>query len=196
MNTLIATALCLCIATTANGFLFSKIKTVDRLDVEKYTGRWYEMYNSLIQRKTFEKNSFCTTATYTLGADNKTILVNNSGRISGAKGKLNDIDGTVVRPDAINAPGELIVSFPQAPQSSKPNYLVIKLGPVVNGQYAYTIITSNYKAFTWILARDVKVFREKYEKEALAYLDNNGYNWFWNKPRKVYQEDDCLYPAM
>ena len=43
MNTLIATAFCLCIATTANGFLFSKIKTVDRLDVEKYTGRWYEV---------------------------------------------------------------------------------------------------------------------------------------------------------
>ena len=74
--------------------------------------------------------------------------------------------------------------------------LVIKLGPVVNGQYAYTIITSNYKAFTWILARDVKVFRGKYEKETLEYLNNNGYNWFWNKPRKVYQEDDCLYPPM
>ena len=57
----------------------------------------------------------------TLGADNKTIIVNNSGRINGAKGKLNDIDGTVVRPDAINGPGELIVNFPQTPQSSKPN---------------------------------------------------------------------------
>jgi len=77
--------------------------------------------------------------------------------------------------------------------------LVVKVGPATNseqGLYEYAIVTSNYKAFTWILARDVKVFREKYEKEALEFCKKNGLNWFWNKPRSVYQGDDCLYPSM
>lgn len=195
MNALITTVLCLCVATTANGWLFTSVKTVDQLDITKYTGQWFEMYNSLVQQQTFEKNSYCTCAIYSPSDKNNTLIVKNSGRIGAAKGKLNDIDGTVVRPDAQNAPGKLIVNFPSAPQSSKPNYLVIKLGPVYQGKYSYVIITSNYKAFTWILARDVKMFREKYEQEALTFLKNNGYNWFWNKPRKVYQEDDCIYPA-
>ncbi|XP_066921322.1 outer membrane lipoprotein Blc-like [Clytia hemisphaerica] len=193
MKVLLGLLLC---AVASQAFLFKKIKTVSELDVNKYSGRWYEMYNSLIQRQTFEKNSYCTTATYRLAADGKTILVHNSGRISAPKGRLNAINGTAYQTDAANFPGELIVSFPGTPQSKKANYLVVKLGPEVNGEYAYTIITSNYKAFTWILARDVKSFRANYEQEALEYLKNNGYNWFWNRPRKVFQGEECIYPPM
>ena len=77
--------------------------------------------------------------------------------------------------------------------------LVVKLGPPTHGskgQYEYTVITSPGKVFSWILARDVKVFREKYEKECLDYLKSNGYTFLWNKPRKTYQEKDCIYPSV
>ena len=58
----------------------------------------------------------------TLGADKKTIIVENSGRISDPQGKVNDIEGTAVRPDD-HEPGKLIVNFPSSPspQSTKPN---------------------------------------------------------------------------
>ena len=76
--------------------------------------------------------------------------------------------------------------------------LVIKLGPPTfgtDGKYEYTVITSPGKIFSWILARDPATFREKYEAETLKYLQDNGYTYFWNKPRKSYQEKDCLYPG-
>merc|ERR1711962_1057490 len=61
---------CVLVGLFGRGFAFlgglGKVKTVDELDLTKYMGRWYEMYNSLIQRQTFQKDSFCTTADYTL----------------------------------------------------------------------------------------------------------------------------------
>jgi len=45
----------------------------------------------------------------------------NSGRIGGPTGKENAINGTAVRPDPQNQPGELIVAFPGSPKSSKAN---------------------------------------------------------------------------
>ena len=75
---------------------------------------------------------------------------------------------------------------------------MIKLGPPSHGpkrEYEYTVITSPGKLFSWILARDIEVFREKYEAETLKYLKDNGYNFFWNSPKKTYQEKDCVYPS-
>lgn len=180
-----------------DGFFFPKIKTVEQLDINRYTGRWYEMYNSLFQRLTFERNSYCTSATYTLRPDGKVVNVLNSGNTGSATGPVNDINGTVYQTNPDNAPGELIVSFPSAPQSKKANYLVIKLGPATygsKGEYQYTVITSPGKIFSWILARDVTLFREKYEAETLQFLKENGYNSFYNKPKKTYHEKDCVYP--
>ncbi|XP_066922500.1 uncharacterized protein [Clytia hemisphaerica] len=191
-------ALCIVLFGTCQGFLFPKIKTVDQLDVAKYTGRWYEMYNSLFQRITFEKNSYCTNAIYTPRKGSNIIGVLNSGVTGGPKGKVSDINGTVYQTDPSNAPGELLVSFPSAPQSKNANYLVIKLGPPTHGekgQYEYTVITSPGKNFSWILARDVDVFRQKYEAETLQFLKDNGFVWPWNKPMKTYQEKDCFYES-
>ena len=33
-----------CLLGLTNGFLFPKIKTVEKLDIDKYTGRWYEVW--------------------------------------------------------------------------------------------------------------------------------------------------------
>lgn len=41
-------------------------ETVDSLDVKAFTGRWYQMYASLIPNKTYESGGKCITADYAL----------------------------------------------------------------------------------------------------------------------------------
>jgi len=179
----------------ANAFLFPKVKTVDTLDLNKYTGRWYEAYSTLVQKATFQRNSYCTSATYTINGDG-TVKVFNAGRIGSATGKANEILGVAKVVDA-KVPGALNVKFATGPQGDSANYLVVKLGPATfgkDGLYEYTVISSPKKFLAWVLVRDVKDFKAKYETEVLAYLKDNGYKWFWNRPRATYQGDDCIYP--
>jgi len=63
------------------------------------------------------------------------------------------------------------------------------------GQYEYSVISTPSKSLMWVLARDPKTFKEKYDKEVLDFLKDNGFDWFWNKPRETYQGEDCFYPS-
>ena len=45
----------------------------------------------------------------------------NSARTGSPTGPVNDINGTVVQTNPDNAPGELLVQFPSAPQSKNAN---------------------------------------------------------------------------
>jgi len=158
----------------ANAFLFPKVKTVDTLDLNKYTGRWYEAYSTLVQKATFQRNSYCTSATYTINGDG-TVKVFNAGRIGSATGKANEIIGVAKVVDA-KVPGALNVKFATGPQGDSANYLVVKLGPATfgkDGLYEYTVISSPKKFLAWVLVRDVKDFKAKYETEVLAYLKDN-----------------------
>jgi len=176
------------------------VETVKELDLEKYLGRWHEMYSSLIQRQTFQRNLCCTTATYTL-RDDKSISVLNAGcktNSAGEVGELKSANGVAVFDP--EKPGQLTVGFRTPPKdNNNPNYNVIKLGPKTHGEenlYEYSVISTPSKALMWVLARDPKTFKEKYDKEVREFLDANGFNWFWNRPRETYQGDNCKYPPM
>jgi len=166
------------------------VPTVDKLDVASYTGRWYEAYSTVIQRWTFQKNSFCTCAQYGINKDG-TISVINSGRLKSPTGKENSLGGVATQPD-LKFPGKLTVQFPGSP---KGDYWVTKLGPLnAKNEYSYAIVTTPWKALMWVLVRDVDEFKQMYDKEVLQWLSVNGYSWYWNKPRTTYQGKDCLYP--
>jgi len=167
-----------------------QVETVKELDVNKYIGRWYEAYGSLIQKATFQKDSYCTCANYGIRKDGK-ISVFNAGRLHSPTGKANNITGFAYVVDP-KFPGKLRVEFPSAPAG---NYWVMKLGPLnKDGQYSYSIVTSNLKSFLWILVRDVDDYMKKYDAEIQEYVKQQGFTWFWNRPRKTYQGKDCLYP--
>merc|ERR1719323_16968 len=173
-------------------FALGDVETVPELDVNKYAGRWYEAYSSLIQRVTFQKDSVCTCATYTLRDDGK-ITVLNAGRINTPTGEENALTGEAFVVDPA-VPGKLKVQFPGSP---KGNYWVVKLGPIdAEGQYSYAVVTTPFKSMMWVLVRDYEDFKQNYDSEVLAYLDENRYNWFWNRPRSTYQGSDCLYPDL
>merc|ERR1711881_14454 len=73
------------------------VKTVDELDLPKYMGRWYEMYNSFIQRQTFQKDSFCSHSDYKL-VDGKVDVV-NAARKKSVPGVLSETHGIAERPN-------------------------------------------------------------------------------------------------
>jgi len=168
------------------------VETVKELDVHKYTGRWYEAYGSLIQKWTFQKDSFCTCATYGIRDDGK-ISVFNAGRLHSPTGKANNITGYAYVVDP-KFPGKLKVVFPNTGAPAG-NYWVMKLGPLnKEGLYSYAVVTSNLKSFLWILVRDVDDYMKNHDAEIQKYVKEKGFTWFWNKPRKTYQGKDCLYP--
>ena len=114
--------------------------SVDKVDLEKYAGKWYE-----IQRfpNRFEKGLSCVTATYTLKENGK-IGVFNRG-YKAAKEKWSDIEGSAKVPDS-DYPGRLKVTFfwPFAG-----DYYIIDLDP----NYEFALVGDPTREYLWILAR-------------------------------------------
>ncbi|CAH1786650.1 unnamed protein product, partial [Owenia fusiformis] len=87
--------------------------------------------------------------------------------------------------------GQLLVELSGVPVPAP--YWILKLGPVVNGQYQYSIVSDPIRFTLFVLARDPQDFAEKYEQEVLSYLEGEKFTDVENKPEKVYSEKDCLY---
>ncbi|XP_041473889.1 outer membrane lipoprotein Blc-like [Lytechinus variegatus] len=169
--------------------IFPNIKTVTNLNIDNYVGRWYEMYSDLVVKATFERNSYCTTATY--GKINDTaVTVFNSGRLGSPTGPPSEIRGMAYVADAAE-PGQLKLKFPNIPLG---DYWVIALGPVEDNEYQYAVVTEPMMLQLFILARDPDEFRQKYEDDVLDIVKNAGFTRFYNKPRETVQVPDCIYP--
>jgi len=115
--------------------------TVDRVDLSKYTGRWYEIASF---PNWFQKGCTCTTADYAL-ADGH-VTVTNSCRKGSPQGSLQVATGKAyVVPNSNNA--QLRVQF-QWP--FKGDYWVIAL----DEDYQYAVVGHPQKKYLWILSRD------------------------------------------
>jgi len=118
------------------------VPVVEFVDLEKYTGKWYEI-SSL--PTFFAQDLVCVTATYTL-KDNGRITVLNEGRKDSAEGELDTITGTAWVPDP-NEPARLRVSFFPLISSQ---YNIIALD---EENYTYAMVTGSSYNFLWILSR-------------------------------------------
>ena len=70
---------------------------------------------------------------------------------------------------------------------------IITLGPVVNDQYQYAVVTDSNKLTMFVLARDQDQFRAQYREQILSFLDRQGFWCFWNRPQETYQSEICHY---
>ncbi|XP_076454972.1 apolipoprotein D-like [Babylonia areolata] len=203
-------AVMLCCLAVASGFLLDSVgnvigsavnvflnggapRTVAELDDSKYLGRWYQMYASESVALTFERNAVCVTADYGVSPDGR-ITVLNSDRVETVTGPLDTIHGYATKGNTI---GQLTVHLETVPVPAP--YWVIKLGPATygpNGQYQYSVVTDNIKATLFVLARDVQVFREKYEAEVLQFLRDEGFTNALNKPIATLHTPECVYNAV
>ena len=72
---------------------------------------------------------------------------------------------------------------------------MIQLGPPTyeGNLYQYAVVTGSSDIILFVLARNVTEFKVNYEAEVLSKLESQGFTKFYNRPRDIYQGDDCVY---
>lgn len=170
------------------------VDTVDELDVNSYVGRWYQMYADKLVLSTIEPDAYCVTADYALKGDG-TISVHNYQTTGSPSEGVSVIDGYAYVPNS-EEPGQLKVHFDSVSSSTDAPYWVLGLGPL-NGDnmYDWAIVSDPFKAYLFVLARDVGTFNSKYDQEVTAMLKDLGFTKSFNKPIPTYQEADCVYES-
>lgn len=127
------------------------LPTVEKVDLNKYAGLWYEIARL---PNSFEKDLKCVTAEYTLKPNGK-VEVRNKG-YSTKKGAFKSSKGRAWVPDD-KYPGRLKVSFfwPFAG-----NYYIIVLDP----EYKYALVGDPSREYLWVLSRDELLDKDIYDK--------------------------------
>ena len=159
---------------------------VDTVDLQLYDGFWYEVYKDLID-ETFQVGGRCVTANYTIWNDGKVGIVNCELL---PNGDFSFIDGYAYYEDG-NSGGELTVKLDGVDQAAP--YWILELGPLVDDQYDYAIVSDNVKLDLFVLARDVDRFFKLYDDDVLNSLETMGFNDVRNKPIKTNQSSTCRY---
>lgn len=117
------------------------IKTVDRVDVDRYMGQWYEI-GSIPQW--FQKGCVCTTAKYDLLENGKVRVTNTCRR--GAPTEPTDVANgkAYVADEATNAKLKVTFFWP-----FYGDYWIIGLDP----EYRWAVVSDSVGSSLWILAR-------------------------------------------
>lgn len=149
---------------------FAKPTTVNELDVNQYVGRWYQVYGAPTNA-IFQGWGKCITADYGVLPNGNVSVVNSQ---LNKQNELEQISGYAYSENP-NEPGQFTVHLDGVPVDAP--YWVVKLGEVVNDQYAYSIITTPSGISNWVLARNLTEFASKYDSEVIEYLNTNNYKF-------------------
>jgi apolipoprotein D and lipocalin family protein len=140
----------------------SPLETVPKVDLNRYTGRWYEIakYPNRFERKC-DSN---VTATYTIRPDGKISVVNSC---TTREGKLTQSSGWARIVDQKTGSKLQVTFF----WPFFGNYWIIDLGP----NYEYAVIGEPSRKYLWILSRTPKMDDMLYA-ELTNHLADKGYD--------------------
>lgn len=141
---------------------------ITNINVDNYLGDWKQVYQAPTN-VIFQGYGTCITADYGL-LDNGNISVINT-QLDENK-EIEQITGYGYYKN-VSEPGKLTVHLEGVPFDSP--YWIVKLGEIKDNQYQYSIITVPSGISLWVLARDINVFMEYYNKEVVDFL--NQYNF-------------------
>jgi apolipoprotein D and lipocalin family protein len=162
------------IMISIKSFSQSKPSVVQSVDLNRYTGLWYEIARL---PNPFEKNLKCITATYTLREDGKITVLNKGHKISDPE-KESTAKGVAWVPDK-KSMAKLKVQF-FWPFSG--DYWIIHL----DKDYKYVLVGDPSFKYMWILCRENKMDEETYK----MLLDRAVLEGFDIKPL-IKVEQDC-----
>lgn len=139
------------------------LKTVDKVDVNRYMGTWYEIVRL---PNSFEKGLECVTATYAL-KENGDVKVTNRGRSVDDRSNIDEANGTAWVVDTVTN-SKLKVSFfwPFAG-----DYWIISL----DDDYNYVMLGSPSRKYLWILSRQ-PILNESVTKSLLDSASRAGFD--------------------
>lgn len=142
---------------------YKDLPTVPALDVERYSGTWYEIAR-LPNR--FEKGLECVTATYTLRKDGR-VTVYNRGHKTKDLSEIKEIKGVAWTPDS-DHPARLKVRFfwPFAG-----DYQVIAL----DEEYRYALVGDPSRKYLWVLSRTPRLAPAIYNR-LLETAERHGFD--------------------
>lgn len=159
-------------------------ETVSELDLEKYTGLWYQVLGAPTN-KIFQGYGTCLTADYGILSNGSVSVLNSQ---LDKNGNLEQIAGYAYYKN-ISEPGKLSVYLQGTPLDGP--YWVVKLGEVKNDQYQYSIITVPSQISLWVIARNVQDFYNEYAQIVTNYLDAQKYHY-----EIIVQDDTCKYATI
>ena len=158
-------------------FVFS-LSTVNELKEDYYLGHWYQVYASPFDYF-IQGNGKCITADYGALPDNKISVLNKEIT---QKGESQYIEGYAYLKN-VSEPGQFTVHFDTGADDA--TYWVIMLGPELDNQYAYSVVSEPNAVFMWVLVRNVEDFYNTYDKEVKAFLKENNFKY------NVVSQEDC-----
>ena len=162
-------------------FLKFSVPTVEDFNPNLFQGKWYQVATSR-STKLFGTGPDYTNVTALYSLENNTnITVFNEGYDSNNIYK--NISGVSYTEDPLKSSQRKLM-FNNIPFIG--NYWIVKLGPIQNKQYEYAVVSGPiWKYFgsrfsLYILARNRKRYKEKYEKNVKKWCKENGFNTLWN----------------
>jgi apolipoprotein D and lipocalin family protein len=138
-------------------------KTVSKVDLKKYAGKWYEIAKF---PNSFQKNCFCSTAEYTL-TDKDYVKVFNACRKGGLNGKATSITGKafpVVGSDNTKLRVQFFWPF-------RADYWIVGLAD----DYSWAAVSGSSRKYLWILSRSNQMDEAVYQ-QVLMFLRENGFD--------------------
>ena len=157
-------------------------KAVDNLDLEKYVGKWYQVYQDKFN-KLFQGNGRCSTAEYSILTSNNVSVFNEQINM---KDQYDSISGNAYYKDG-DCCGYLTVLLEGTPEAP---YWVLELGPIVDDLYDYSIVSDNKALSLYVLTRNVERFYKLYDEQVLISLDDFGFTKTINSPL-IMNQTDC-----
>lgn len=143
----------------------STMKTVEKVDIERYMGTWYEIARF---PHSFERGLVGVSATYSLKKNGK-VKVINQGYKDSLNGKLKRAKGFAKIPNP-DVPGRLMVYF-FWPFGGE--YLILDL----DEHYQFVLVGSSSKNYLWILCRtktmDDSIYNNLIKKAELLGFDTS-----------------------
>ena len=167
-------------------FTAQSYKPVDTLNLSQYDGLWYEIYGDRADRA-FQGFGTCITAEYTIENENNVSVFNREIRKDGT---VDTIEGYAFYED--NCTGGDLTVYLEGTASTAP-YWVLELGPVVNDEYDYAIVSDDKQFTLFVLVRNVTNFFELYNDDVMDTLVEMGFTKKINEPMLIEQYTECVY---
>lgn len=161
--------------------LAREYKAVDNLDLNKYIGLWYEVYQDKFNFL-FQGNGTCSTAKYDFTKNNYVSILNKQIK----NNKYDTITGYAYYKNN-DCCGYLTVQLKGTPEAP---YWVLDLGPIFNDLYDYAIVSDDKALSLFVLTRDVERFFKLYNDRVLTTLNELGFSKKYNTPT-IMNQTDC-----
>lgn len=165
--------------------LVSLISVTESINLTYYTGTWFQVATSYSTKfRGTGPEYYCNKAIYKC-IDQNCLKNNISVHNEGYNGGFREIEGfSYVLNES--KPLERKIKFQGIPIVG--NYNILKLGPIVNHKYDYSIVGSPYPLpfikgnfALYVLTRDIYRYETEYKEEVIKWCMNNGFNNILNR---------------